>query len=353
MNSTLLTIIFALPTHKWLTDFFDPIYSVFIPAFIVSMIISWPLAMRGRRKALALLLGLGCGITVTLIFLGLTIPFGISFYQLAMPILAPIMMAISISLILTAEKTNLHFILRFILCIFIVSGPFIFEKTLIPYAKAKHDHKIAERAKNEPLLRNITITADLGGNIIYLPLRSTRIRIGDYEKKKAFAKLAKKGRTLKLSRLHFGNHSRKEECVAEKYKNPAFWCDYKTNVRKRFLFSTHMSFHSHREKHDKLANSIPDENGFIHVDTDSQNTSYLMLPKSSGVDAKGLPIYMLCKGEYPNKNRRLECNLNFWISENLGVRFVQVRAQEAEMASIVLNLKKDAEYILSELQKRP
>lgn len=358
MNSTLLNIIFALPTHKWLAEFFDPIYSVFIPAFIVSMIISLPLAMKGRRKVLALLLWLSCAITVTLIFLGLTIPFGISFYLLAIPLLGPLMMAGSISLILTAEKTNLHFVLRFILSAFIVSGPFIFEKTLISYAKAKHDNKIAEKANNERLWRNITIPADLGGNIIYLPMRSTRIVIGDYERKKAFAKLAKKGRTIKLSNLNFGNNSRKEECLAEKYENPAFWCNYRSH-KGLIRFTTFTSSGTYIEDRVSEASKTPDENGLIQLNIKNSlnaktiRVSYLVLPVTKSTDAIGNPLFVICNGDYQSNHKLIECRFNFMISESLEVNFSRVRVPKTELAETLLLLKKDAEHIYQELQKRP
>jgi len=333
MNSTLLNIIFALPTHKWLAEFFDPIYSVFIPAFIVSMIISLPLAMKGRRKVLALLLWLSCAITVTLIFLGLTIPFGISFYLLAIPLLGPLMMAGSISLILTAEKTNLHFVLRFI-------------------------HKIAEKANNERLWRNITISADLGGNIIYLPMRSTRIVIGDYERKKAFAKLAKKGRTIKLSNLNFGNNSRKEECLAEKYENPAFWCDYRSH-KGLIRFTTFTSSGTYIEDRVSEASKTPDENGLIQLNIKNSlnaktiRVSYLVLPVTKSTDAIGNPLSVICNGDYQSNHKLIECRFNFMISESLEVNFSRVRVPKTELAETLLLLKKDAEHIYQELQKRP
>jgi len=124
-------------------------------------------------------------------------------------------------------------------------------------------------------------------------------------------------------------------------------------------FTTFTSSGTYIEDRVSEASKTPDENGLIQLNIKNSlnaktiRVSYLVLPVTKSTDAIGNPLFVICNGDYQSNHKLIECRFNFMISESLEVNFSRVRVPKTELAETLLLLKKDAEHIYQELQKRP
>jgi len=338
-----------------MTDLFiQPLYMLFLPFFILGLLVTLPFALSRGRIILKIALGIAVVFTLALLLFSLTVPYAGLVYFYIMYWLGPAMMAGAIALLLTSKRMKTHKVQHTIFSALIVGGPFLLGQAMSKSSETIAERKAQEQEQNEPVLRKQIVPVGLGPHRLYIPLGSTRISVNPegaetlsmrkYEDAKSLAKIAKRTKKpVKLKAVYLSGYKLKT-CEQENFKNPTFWCDFEP-THKHYAFNVMWGGKSTRPTYKTEAKQEPDERGLIALQTHSKRTRQFLLPLATTEDAVGHPIRLSCSLPY-SKGTRMECSTSFAISKTIKVSVMQVRGDEKEMADIAL-------YILEQLQKQP